>query len=142
KNTARLVPLEGAYPLSGTLDTICAMTRSVRDAVIAHEVLAARQANIAHRPLKAYRLAVATTQMLDGADATVARAFERSLRLLREAGARVEEIPLPQIAELATLQAAGGFAAAESYALHRQLLQESADRYDPRVRLRIERGAT
>src|SRR5690606_29047602 len=101
KNTARLVPLDGAYPLSGTLDTVCAMTRSVRDAVTAHEVLAARQVAIAHRPLKSYRLAVATTQMLDAADPTVARAFERSLRLLREAGAQVEEIPLPQLAELA-----------------------------------------
>lgn len=141
KNTARLVPLEGAYPLSSTLDTICAMTRSVRDAVTAHEVLAARQVTIAHRPLKAYRLAVATTQMLDATDATVARAFERSLRLLREAGAQVEEIPLPQVAELATLQATGGFTAAESYAWHRQLLQDRGDRYDPRVRMRIERGA-
>lgn len=141
KNTARLVPLEGAYPLSGTLDTVCAMTRSVRDAVVAHEVLAAREVHIAHRPLRAYRLAVATTQMLDGLDATVARAFERTLGLLRDAGAHVEEIPLAQIQDLATIQATGGFAAAESYALHRPLLREQAGRYDPRVRIRIERGA-
>src|SRR5690606_8147405 len=100
KNTARLVPLDGAYPLSGTLDTVCAMTRSVRDAVIAHEVLAARQVTIAHRPLKSYRLAVATTQMLDGVDATVAAAFERALRLLRDAGAHIEEIPLAQVGVL------------------------------------------
>src|SRR6478609_7167211 len=41
KNTARLTPLDGALPLSTTLDTACAMTRSVRDAIVAHEVLAA-----------------------------------------------------------------------------------------------------
>ncbi len=29
KSTARLVPTEGAFPLSTTLDTVCAMTRSV-----------------------------------------------------------------------------------------------------------------
>src|SRR5690606_27887929 len=127
KNTARLVPLDGAYPLSGTLDTVCAMTRSVRDAVIAHEVLAARQVTIAHRPLKSYRLAVATTQMLDGVDATVAAAFERALRLLRDAGAHIEEIPLAQVGVLAGLQASGGFAAAESYATHRRLLAEHGD---------------
>ena len=34
KNTARLVPTTGAIPLSTTLDTACAMTRSVRDAKI------------------------------------------------------------------------------------------------------------
>lgn len=141
KNTARLTPLAGAYPLSTTLDTVCALTRSVRDAVLAHEILAARQVARRDTPLAGYRLAVATTQMLDGADATVARAFERTLRRLRDAGARIEEIPLAQIRDLGTLQATGGFAAAESYAWHRQLLAGSGERYDPRVRLRIERGA-
>src|SRR5512133_723265 len=51
KNTARLTPLEGALPLSTTLDTVCAMTRSVRDAVVAHEVLAARKVALRGRPL-------------------------------------------------------------------------------------------
>ncbi|MCC2677267.1 MAG: amidase, partial [Ramlibacter sp.] len=45
------------------------------------------------------------------------------------------------IKDLGTIQATGGFAAAESYAWHRQILASHADRYDPRVRLRIERGA-
>jgi len=141
KNTARLVPADGAFPLSTTLDTVCATTRSVRDAVLAHEILSARPVAVSARPLKDYRLAVATTQMLDGADATVARAFERALRLLRDAGAHVQEMPLAQIHDLGTLQATGGFAAAESYALHRQLLQQHGERYDRRVRTRIERGA-
>jgi aspartyl-tRNA(Asn)/glutamyl-tRNA(Gln) amidotransferase subunit A len=43
KNTQRLTPLDGAIPLSSTLDTSCAITRSVRDAVLLHEVLAARR---------------------------------------------------------------------------------------------------
>ena len=141
KNTARLTPLAGAYPLSTTLDTTCAMTRSVRDAILAHEILADCRVPRNDTPLAGYRLAVATTQMLDGADATVARAFERTLRRLRDAGAQVTEIPLAQIRDLGTIQATGGFAAAESYALHRRLLAARADRYDPRVRSRIERGA-
>ncbi|HET8746226.1 MAG TPA: amidase [Ramlibacter sp.] len=141
KNTARLTPLEGAYPLSTTLDTVCAMTRSVRDAVLAHEILAARTVVRDAAPLAGYRLAVASTQMLDGLDATVARAFERTLRRLRDAGARVEEIRLAQIQDLGSIQSTGGFAAAESYAWHRQLLAQEGSRYDPRVRLRIERGA-
>jgi aspartyl-tRNA(Asn)/glutamyl-tRNA(Gln) amidotransferase subunit A len=141
KNTARLTPLAGAYPLSWTLDTVCAMTRSVRDAILAHEILAARQVSRNDRPLSDYRLAVARTQMQDGLDATVARAFERALRTLRDAGAQITEIPLAQIQDLGTIQSTGGFSAAESYAWHRQLLARAGDRYDPRVRLRIERGA-
>jgi aspartyl-tRNA(Asn)/glutamyl-tRNA(Gln) amidotransferase subunit A len=142
KNTARLTQLEGAHPLSSTLDTVCAMTRSVRDAVLAHEILTARKVVMGpDRPLSGYRLAVATTQMLDSADATVARAFERTLKRLRDAGAHVEEIPLGQIKDLGSLQSTGGFAAAESYAHHRPLLATQGERYDPRVRFRIERGA-
>jgi aspartyl-tRNA(Asn)/glutamyl-tRNA(Gln) amidotransferase subunit A len=57
--------------------------------------------------------------MLDGLDPTVARAFERSLTALRAAGARIDEIPLGEVAELAGIQATGGFSAAESYAWHR-----------------------
>lgn len=141
KNTARLTPLAGAVPLSTTLDTVCAMTLSVRDAILAHEILAARTVKREDKPLSARRFAVARTQMLDGLDATVARAFERSLRALSAAGARVEEIPLAQIQNLGTIQSTGGFSAAESYTWHRQLLAQRGDRYDPRVRHRIERGA-
>ena len=141
KNTQRLTPMAGVLPLSTTLDTVCAMTRSVRDAVLAHEVLAARTVTLQRRPLSALRFAVARTQMLDGLDLPVAQAFEAALRTLRDAGARVEEIALDEIRDLGTLQSTGGFSAAESYAWHRSLLERSGGGYDPRVRLRIERGA-
>ena len=141
KNTARLVPTEGALPLSTTLDTVCAMTRSVRDTILAHEVLAARTVTRSGAPVSSYRFAVAQTQMFDGIDPTVARAFERTVKALRDAGASVKEIPLAQIQDLGTLQPSGGFAAPESYAWHRQLLEQHGEAYDPRVRTRIERGA-
>lgn len=142
KSTQRLVPLDGTVPLSFTLDTACAMTRSVRDAITVHEVLAARRVTRSQAPLSNYRLAVVPQVMFDGIDATVARAFERTLRLLRDAGACIEELPLPALGELAGLQASGGFAAAESYAWHRHLLAGRAAQYDPRVLSRIQRGAT
>lgn len=142
KNTARLVPTRGAIPLSTTLDTACAMTRSVRDAVLVHEILSARSVVRAAAPLSAYRLAVAHTTFLQGLDSTVARAFERSLQLLRAAGAHIEDFELTEMADLPGIQSTGGFSAAESFAWHRHLLASHADRYDPRVRSRIERGAS
>lgn len=141
KSTQRLVPLDGTVPLSFTLDTACAMTRSVRDAVTVHEILAARRVTRSQAPLAHYRLAVVPHVMFDGIDANVARAFERTLQALRSAGARIEELPLPALGELAGLQASGGFAAAESYAWHRHLLADHAAQYDPRVLSRIQRGA-
>ncbi len=141
KSTARLVPTEGALPLSFTLDTVCALTRSVRDAIIAHEVLAARTVVRSAAPLRSYRLAVVGTTMQDGLDPTVAQAFERTLQQLRSAGAQIDTLPLRELSELAGINATGGFSAAESYAWHRELLARRRDEYDPRVAARIERGA-
>lgn len=140
KNTARLVPTDGAVPLSTTLDTVCAITLSVRDAVVLHEVLAQRRVELTQQPVSALRLAVPTTVMLDALEPGVARAFERALATLRQAGAHVEELALPSLAELAGLNAAGGFSAAESWAWHRQRLAREGQRYDPRVAMRIRRG--
>ena len=140
KNTARLTPADGTLPLSTTLDTICAMTRSVRDAILAHELLAARKVTRACIPLAGYRLAVAQAKMLDGMDAGVARAFERTLLALARAGAQIEEIELSELDELGSIQTAGGFSPAESFAWHKKLLAQHGDSYDPRVRARIEGG--
>ncbi len=140
KSTARLVPTEGCVPLSTTLDTACAITLSVRDAVLVHEILAARTANLAGRPLQALRFALPTTTLLDAMDAHVAAGFERAIAALRTAGATIKEIELPELAGLSQLQVSGGFAAAESWAWHRRLLVEHEAKYDPRVAMRIRRG--
>ncbi len=141
KNTARLVPTRGAVPLSTTLDTVCALTRSVPDAILAHEILAACTVTRSEAPLTTYRLAMVRNQMQDDLDSTVSRAYQRSLALLRQRGASITEIDLPEIGELAAINASGGFSAAESYAWHRHLLGQHAASYDPRVAHRIGRGA-
>ena len=140
KNTQRLTPLQGSVPLSPTLDTTCAITRSVRDAILLHEVLSARQVVLPHLPVKGMRLGVPITVMLDDLEPAVARSFERALTQLRAAGAHIEEFALAPIAELAGLQSSGGFAAPESWAWHRTLLANHSHEYDPRVLSRILRG--
>ena len=141
KSTARLVPTLGALPLSSSLDTVCALTLSVRDAVTVHQVLAARSVVLPGKALANYRFAVARTLMQDDLDKTVAIAFERTLKLLRVAGAQIVEIDLKEISELAIINATGGLSAAESYAWHRHLIAKHQTDYDPRVAMRILRGA-
>jgi aspartyl-tRNA(Asn)/glutamyl-tRNA(Gln) amidotransferase subunit A len=135
KNTARLTPTEGAVPLSTTLDTACAITRSVRDAVLLHEVLADRRVTLAGKPISALRLGVPTTVVLDQMDPTVASAFERALRDLRSAGARIEEFALPELAHVPA-----SFSPPEAWAWHRRLLAQHERAYDPRVAQRIRLG--
>ena len=141
KSTARLVPTAGAVPLSTTLDTVCAITRSVRDAIAVHEVLAARTVHLARRPLDTCRFAVPQTLVLDGLDATVARALERSLVALSAAGAQITTVALAPLAEVPAINASGGFAPAEAWAFHRRWIAEHERDYDPRVAQRIRRGA-
>lgn len=142
KSTARLVPGEGSIPLSPTLDTVCAITRSVDDAVLAHQILANRMVTLSPAPLASYRLAIVKTLMHDSLDPTVTQTYQRSLDTLRSAGARIEEIDLESLQELGPMQATGGFSAAESHAWHRHLIEQHAACYDPRVLTRIARGAT
>ncbi|MDO8277980.1 MAG: amidase [Burkholderiaceae bacterium] len=141
KNTARLVPATGAIPLSTTLDTVCAMTRSVRDAILVHELLAQRKVARRTAPRSALRLAVAHTLMLDQLDAGVSAAFARSVQVLREASVQVDDIALDALGDLGPINATGGFSPAESFAWHRHLIGREGSRYDPRVLARIQRGA-
>ena len=141
KGTARRVPTAGAIPLSTTLDTVGAMTRSVRDAVVLHEVLSATTIAVASRPLSAMRFAVPSTVMLDGLEGAVATAFDRALSRLSEAGARIERVALPLLGEATVINAGGGFAPAEAWAYHRRRMAEHEAAYDPRVAQRIRRGA-
>jgi len=141
KPTARRIPLDGGVPLSFTLDSYGPIARSVGccatiDAVLADEPVTP----VTPRPVKGMRLAVPTTVMLDELDPAVAQAFERALDVLSRAGAFIERIAGPEFAEVGTLNAKGGFSAAESWAWHRALIAKKANVYDPRVVNRIRRG--
>ncbi len=140
KSTARRVPLTGVYPLSPTLDTVSAMTHSVRDAIVVHEVLAARTVVRDSAAPKERRLAVPRTLMLDALDPTVSAAFEATLKCLSAQGFQIEEIDLPVIRDLGWLQSKGGITAFEAYDAHRDRIAREGDRYDPRVLARIMKG--
>ena len=140
KNTQRLTPSKGCIPLSPSLDTTCAITLSVRDAVLMHEILADRKVILTRRPLRSRRFAVANELMQDDMDSTVGLAFERTLTLLRKVGAQIETISVAPLLELAPLLARGSLSAAESWAWHRQRLSEREPDYDPRVVQRIRMG--
>jgi aspartyl-tRNA(Asn)/glutamyl-tRNA(Gln) amidotransferase subunit A len=83
---------------------------------------------------------VPQTLVLDEMDDTVAKAFADALTALSKAGARVIEIPFREFGEIPQLNAKGGIIGAEAFAIHRKRVASDGNRYDPRVRVRIERG--
>jgi aspartyl-tRNA(Asn)/glutamyl-tRNA(Gln) amidotransferase subunit A len=142
KPTAARVPLDGCLPLATSLDSIGPIARSVAccetmDSILSGAPLARRDAPALDR----LRFAVATNVAFDGIDDDVASAFDTAIARLSDAGARIDRIAVPEFSQVAEVNAKGGFPAAESYAWHRQLIEKAAAKYDPRVLVRIQRGA-
>lgn len=140
KPTARRIASGGLLPLSPSLDSIGVIAHDVAscialDAAIAEQALRPESPSLAQA-----RFAVPQTLVLDGLDEEVATAFQRALKRLAQAGARIEAIPCSEFAELAEINAAGGFTALESWHWHQSLIAENAEGYDPRVLSRIRRG--
>ncbi|MFI4866964.1 MAG: amidase [Steroidobacterales bacterium] len=143
KPTARRVPRQGIVPLSPSLDSIGCIARSVAccallDALLAEEPLV----DPGDCSLSGQHFAVPRTFVLEDMDRHVARDFERALSRMSAAGARIDEIDVPEFADIPAIHAKGTLATAESFAWHRDLLATHAAAYDPRVRARIQIGAT
>jgi aspartyl-tRNA(Asn)/glutamyl-tRNA(Gln) amidotransferase subunit A len=141
KPTARRVPIDGVVPLSTSLDSIGPLANSVEccaivDAVFANEPIAVPEPV----PLAGLRLAVPRQMVLDDLDATVATAFERAVKALSAKGVKIDQLNLPPLNELPAINAKGGFAAAEAWAWHRELIGRRGNDYDPLVASRIRRG--
>ncbi|WP_034299154.1 amidase [Herbaspirillum sp. RV1423] len=141
KPTARRVPMQGVLPLSENLDSIGAMAPTVLCCAMMDAVLAGEEfiAPVAHS-LRGLRLLLPTNIVLDGIDAHVGAAMQRVLSRLSAAGAMIVEGKIDAFSELASINAKGGFTAAEAWAWHRKLIAEREHSYDQRVVSRIKRG--
>ncbi len=139
KPTARLVPTTGAIPLSHSLDSLGALTRSVRDSTLVHNILSGQTTPQSSKSLSDCHFAIVISTMQDGMDAQVAAAFERSVQQLSRAGAKVISIELPEVGELGTIQARGGFSAPEiqAWMIPAGLWPHRRAELDPRVAQRI-----
>jgi aspartyl-tRNA(Asn)/glutamyl-tRNA(Gln) amidotransferase subunit A len=140
KNTQSRTPQAGAFPLSTTLDTVCSMSRSVEDCLIVDAVLSGAPLPLSPHDVRGLRLAVPQTTMLDDLEPAVARAFESALQRLSQAGARIVQIPLVELSEVAQINTPGGFSAVEAYAVHREALRSRRGEFDPRVAARLMLG--
>ena len=138
KPTARRISREGVLPLSGTLDSIGPIARSVACCALVDAIMAGEPPRIpVALPIEGLRLGVVRDYVCERLEPAVASAFERALSILSSAGARLMEVPFPELARLPALNRSGGFAGSEAYAWHRKLLKERGEDYDPRVAVRI-----
>jgi len=141
KPTASRIPRDGVLPLSFSLDSVGPLAPTVACCAALDAIMAgATPEEPQPFRLDGLRLGAPQTMVLDGMDATVSRAYGAALEALAKAGAKIVDMPLRELSEIATLNKRGGFAAAEAYAWHQKLIAAKGALYDPRVLLRIMRG--
>lgn len=141
KPTARRIPRDGVFPLSTSLDSVGPIGKSVSDCALLDMVMAGEHEAIPSRDnVTGLRFAVPSTVVQDDLSPAVANAFLLALTKLSDAGARIIEVPMKEFARAAEVNPRGAIASYEAYSFHRQWINESADKYDPRVLARILPG--
>jgi Asp-tRNA(Asn)/Glu-tRNA(Gln) amidotransferase A subunit family amidase len=99
KPTQGLIPIEGALTFSHTLDQPGLFTRHVEDAAWFAAALSGEGAKLASTITgrsEAPRLAAVKTPVWDQAGDDAKSNFEQSIQTLNKAGARIEEVELPE----------------------------------------------
>jgi aspartyl-tRNA(Asn)/glutamyl-tRNA(Gln) amidotransferase subunit A len=141
KPTQRRVPRLGMIPLSPSLDSVGPIARSVGCCAVLDALLASEPPPDVHDiSLAPLRFALPRTFVLDSMDDGVANDFHNAVSKIAASGAHIEEIEVPEFAEIPAINAKGNLVAAESYAWHRSILATLASSYDPRVLSRIQAG--
>ena len=143
KPSKQRVPTVGAFPLSFTLDSIGPMAKSVSECALADAVMAGEAApTLAPVSLSGLRLGIWQGMPFDGVDATVSAAWSAAVARLGQVGVRFSDEKISLVDDMMQVNAKGGFAPAEAYAIHRERLKRAGAGVDPFIRVRIERGGT
>jgi aspartyl-tRNA(Asn)/glutamyl-tRNA(Gln) amidotransferase subunit A len=126
KTTSGRLTLEGVVPLALKFDTIGPLCRSVEDAGLLLSVLeGAKPADLRQATLDGRKFAVLRTVAMDDiADAPLA-AFEDTLEKMRDAGASIDFIDVPEVLDAVPL--AGCLYTSEAYGLWRDVIEANPD---------------
>ena len=143
KPSKQRVPTEGAFPLSSTLDSIGPMAKSVAECALADAIMAGETpVPLEPAPLSGLRFGIWCGMPFDGIDATVGSAWEAAVARLGNAGVRFSDENIALVDDMIAVNARGGFAPTEAFAIHRERLKRDGAGVDPFIRVRIERGGT
>jgi len=140
KPTLGEIPVDGVVPLSGTMDHVGPMCRSVEDAGILFDVLRGETPALGrHVPdVHGLRLGVLRGYFMAVIDPEVAERFDRSCDRLQAAGVDLYDVDIAHANDIAPIYL--HIVLSEAAAYHAPALESRADHYTPNVRLRLEMG--
>ncbi len=126
KTTSGRLSLEGAVPLALKFDTVGPLCRSVEDACLLLAALEGEKpADLRHSELEGRRFAVLRTAAMEGLREAPKAAFEAAIERLKNAGAEITEIDIPEVAEAMPLS--GCLYTTEAYGLWRDVIEANPD---------------
>jgi aspartyl-tRNA(Asn)/glutamyl-tRNA(Gln) amidotransferase subunit A len=135
--TRGLVPTEGVLPLAWSLDAVGPLAADVGTASLVLDVMAGRERPAPRPEVEGMRIGLAT-KLLALAEEPVAEAIGAAVEHLREQGAEVVDVVLPDLGRATAVHRI--VQACEVAAAHAPWFAEQRDRYAPGVRARIEAG--
>ena len=141
KPTHGIVPIDGIFPLSQTLDVAGPMARSAEDCALLLDALSGTRARSAtSREVAALRIGVLDWHTHVPVDPAIPPALDAALQLLAKLGAKVARVnSLPDIFDLDAC--ARVILLAESFAVHEAQLRRDANAYGRIGRHRFAIGA-
>jgi aspartyl-tRNA(Asn)/glutamyl-tRNA(Gln) amidotransferase subunit A len=135
------LPLDGVVPLSGSLDHVGPMTRSVEDAWVVFNAMKGengRPSGLNRMDLGHVRLGVPRSYFFDILDDDVRACFEERLKHFQTAGATIQDVWIPHAADAPPIYL--HIQAPEAASYHARSLEQHPDAYSPNVRWRLEAG--
>jgi aspartyl-tRNA(Asn)/glutamyl-tRNA(Gln) amidotransferase subunit A len=140
KTTSERVSLDGVVPLCLKFDTIGPLTRSVEDAALMLALLeGGKAADLTGATLKGRRFAVLQTVAMDDLRDDPHAGFESAVQRLKAAGASIDSIDVPEVANAMDLT--GVLFAGEAYGLWRDVIEANPDVMFQAILQRFRAGA-
>jgi aspartyl-tRNA(Asn)/glutamyl-tRNA(Gln) amidotransferase subunit A len=135
--TRGLIPADGVVPLAWSLDAVGPIARDVAAASLILDVMAGRERPSPRPEVRGLRLGLAT-ELLDLCEEPVAEAIGAAVEALREEGAEIVDIALPDLERANAVHRI--LQACEVAAAHAAWFERQRHLYAPEVRARIEPG--
>ncbi len=141
KTTSDRLSLEGVVPLCPKFDTVGPLARTVEDAALMFALMEGRTpADLRGTSLKGRRFAALQTTAMDDLRDEPRAAYERALDRLKTAGATIEPLEVPELADAMALT--GVLYTAEAYGLWREVIEENPHLMFDQILERFRAGET